>query len=181
VILSHWDWDHLHGYHVVDGLASSTWIVPVQKLGPGAARVAHTLAGKKRLLGLQNAMFSVGPLKIGTCAGKPGNLNQTGLCVEVNLNSGRCVLYMGDADYDLAPRNVTSSPDHLVVTHHGAEFSGGVVSPSSTLGRCVVSVGKGNTYRHPSERALAAHVGVGWNPVFTCSRNGARRGSYILN
>ena len=48
VILSHWDWDHLHGYHVVEGLASSTWIVPVQKLGPGAARVAHALAGKKR-------------------------------------------------------------------------------------------------------------------------------------
>ena len=34
VVLSHWDWDHLHGYHRWMDLKSSFWVVPDQFLGP---------------------------------------------------------------------------------------------------------------------------------------------------
>lgn len=61
VILSHWDWDHLHGYHAVAGLAGGTWIAPVQRLGPGAKLVAQKLATSNRLLGVSAANVSAGP------------------------------------------------------------------------------------------------------------------------
>jgi hypothetical protein len=50
VVLSHWDWDHLHFALRPEGryLKDSKWIVPIQKLGPGAARFAneHSKSGR---------------------------------------------------------------------------------------------------------------------------------------
>ena len=43
VILSHWDWDHLHGAHLWPDLLKCNWIVPNQIVGPGAARLALQL------------------------------------------------------------------------------------------------------------------------------------------
>lgn len=180
VILSHWDWDHLHGYHAIDGLAGGTWVVPVQRLGPGAKLVAEKLATDNRLLGVNSAKASVGPLRLAPCKGKAGNLNQTGLCVQIILQSGNTVLFVGDADYDLIPSKLAALPDFIIATHHGAKFSGNVVSPSRGRGRCVVSVGKGNGYGHPSNTAVLSHTGSGWSMSFTCERNGTPRGNRYL-
>ncbi len=180
VILSHWDWDHLHGYHAISGLSAGTWIVPVQPLGPGAAFVAKKLADDNRLLGVTWGNLSAGSLRLGRCKGKAGNLNQTGLCVQTTLQSGKTVLFVGDADYDLAPPRMTASPDFIVATHHGAKFTGSVVSPLGGGGRCVISVGKGNGYGHPSEEAIQLHSGAGWSMSFTCERDGVPRGSRYL-
>lgn len=180
VILSHWDWDHLHGYHAIPGLVGSTWIVPVQRLGPGARLVAEKLAINNRLLGVSSANVSAGPLRLGRCKGKAGNLNQTGLCVQITLQSGKKVLFMGDADYDLVRPRLSTLPDFIVATHHGAKFTGSVVSPRGGSGQCVVSVGKGNGYGHPSDAAVMCHSGAGWSMSFTCERNGIPRGSRHL-
>ncbi|ACP23939.1 hypothetical protein NGR_c01360 [Sinorhizobium fredii NGR234] len=180
VILSHWDWDHLHGYHAIAGLAGGIWIVPVQRLGPGAKLVAEKLATNNRLLGVSSANVSAGPLRLGRCKGKAGNLNQTGLCVQTTLQSGKTVLFMGDADYDLVRPRLSTLPDFIVATHHGAKFRGSVVSPRGGSGRCVVSVGKGNGYGHPSAAAVMCHSGAGWSMSFTCERNGIPRGSRHL-
>lgn len=180
VILSHWDWDHLHGYHAIAGLAGGIWIVPVQRLGPGAKLVAQKLATNNRLLGVSSANVSVGPLQLGRCKGKVGNLNQTGLYVQTTLQSGKTVLLMGDADYDLVRPRLAALPDFIVATHHGAKFSGSVVSPRGGSGRCVISVGKGNGYGHPSDAAVTSHSGAGWSMSFTCERNGTPRGSRHL-
>ncbi|MBY5891356.1 metallo-hydrolase/oxidoreductase [Rhizobium leguminosarum bv. trifolii] len=180
VILSHWDWDHLHGYHAIAGLADGTWIVPVQRLGPGAKLVAEKLATNNRLLGVSSANVSAGPLRLGRCKGKAGNLNQTGLCVQTTLQSGKTVLFMGDADYDLVRPRLTALPDFIVATHHGAKFTGCVVSPRGSSGWCVVSVGKGNGYGHPSQTAITSHMSAGWSMSFTCERNGVPRGSRHL-
>ncbi|MGO4621311.1 metallo-hydrolase/oxidoreductase [Ensifer sp. 2TAB8] len=180
VILSHWDWDHLHGYHAIAGLAGGIWIVPVQRLGPGAKLVAEKLATHNRLLGVSSADVSAGPLRLGRCNGKAGNLNQTGLCVQTTLQSGKTVLFMGDADYDLVRPRLSTLPDFIVATHHGAKFTGSVVWPRGGSGRCVVSVGKGNGYGHPSDVAVLSHSGAGWSMSFTCERNGMPRGSRYL-
>lgn len=178
VILSHWDWDHLHGYHAIKGLSGGTWIAPVQRLGPGARLVAEKLAANNQLLGVSLTNLSAGPLRLRRCKGKAGNLNQTGLCVETTLQSGKTVLFMGDADYDLA--RPSTLPDFIVATHHGAKFAGSVVSPRGGRGRCVVSVGKGNGYGHPSEAAVLSHAGAGWSMGYTCERDGMPRGSRHL-
>lgn len=60
VILSHWDWDHLHAALQVPALCQRPWIVPDQPLGPGAARLAHTLAA--------SGMLAMWPGGIGTFA-----------------------------------------------------------------------------------------------------------------
>lgn len=180
VILSHWDWDHLHGYHAIKGLAGGTWITPAQRLGPGAKLVANTLAANNRLLGVCSTSVLGGPVRLVRCKGKAGNLNQTGLCVQTTLQSGKTVLYMGDADYDLVGPKMTGLPDFIVVTHHGAKFSGSAVLPHGGRGRCVVSVGKGNGYGHPSEAAILLHKNAGWSMSFTSERNGIPRGSRYL-
>jgi beta-lactamase superfamily II metal-dependent hydrolase len=180
VILSHWDWDHLHGYHAIAGLSGSTWVTPVQRLGPGAKLVASKLANGNRLLGVSLAAVSTGPLRLGRCKGKVGNLNQTGLCVQTTLKSGKTVLFMGDADYDLVRLKMLGPPDFIVATHHGAKFSGNVVSPHGGSGRCVVSVGKGNGYGHPSSPAIANHASVGWSMEYTCEWGTVSRGNRYL-
>ncbi len=180
VILSHWDWDHLHGYHAIIGLRGSTWIAPVQRLGPGAKLVAGYLARNNRLLGVSSANVSVGSVRIGRCKGAAGILNQTGLCIQTTLQSGKMVLFMGDADYDLVRPKPVAQPDYIIATHHGAKFNGAVVSPNGGHGRCVVSVGKGNGYGHPSEEAIRRHQRAGWSMNFTSERNGFSRGSRSL-
>lgn len=180
VILSHWDWDHLHGYHAIKGLAGGTWIAPVQRLGPGAKRVANTLAANNRLLGVCSTSVLGGPVRLVRCKGKAGNLNQTGLSVQTTLQSGKTVLYMGDADYDLVSPRMSALPDFIVATHHGAKFSGSVVSPHTGRGRCVVSVGKGNGYGHPSSAAIASHSSAGWFIEFTCQWGAVMRSDRYL-
>lgn len=180
VILSHWDWDHLHGYHAIAGLRGSIWVAPVQRLGPGAKLVAENLAKNNRLLGVSSANVSAGPIRLGRCKGKVGVLNQTGLCIQTTLQSGKMVLFMGDADYDLVRLRPAALPDYIIATHHGAKFGGAVVSPNSGHGRCVISVGKGNGYGHPSEEAIRRHQSAGWSMSFTSERNHVSRGSRYL-
>lgn len=180
VILSHWDWDHFHGYHAIPGLAESIWIVPVQRLGPGAALVAKNLAKHGRLLGIGSEIVSAGPLRVGRCKGKTGNLNQTGLCIQTILQSSKTVLIVGDADYDLVPPKMKSKPNTIVATHHGAKFGGSTVSPFGGKGYCVVSVGKGNGYKHPSDAAIISHTAAGWLMSFTCERDVVSRGNRYL-
>lgn len=180
VILSHWDWDHLHGYHAIAGIRGSTWIAPVQRLGPGAKLVAENLAKNNRLLGVSSANVSAGPIRLGRCKGKAGILNQTGLCIQTTLQSGRMVLFTGDADYDLVRMKPAALPDYIIATHHGAKFGGAVVSPNGGHGSCVISVGKGNGYGHPSEEAIRRHRRAGWSMSFTSERNKVSRGNRYL-
>jgi hypothetical protein len=58
VVLSHWDWDHVHGYYKFPAIRSCKWIVPVQQLGPGAARVATRLHADGNLLGFKGRPIS---------------------------------------------------------------------------------------------------------------------------
>lgn len=158
VILSHWDWDHLHGYHRFPSLRQRRWIAPVQRLGPGAARVADELHRAGLLQGLQ-ASVSLPWGQLERCVGTGDNLNQTGLALRVRLADGRSVLLVGDADYDNAPSLMAAAPyDGLVVTHHGANFDGNVPLSVAPGNKAVISCGRPNTYRHPRKAAIARHT-----------------------
>lgn len=180
VILSHWDWDHLHGYYAISGLSSGVWIAPIQRLGPGAAKVAKWLARHGRLYGVASGNLAAGAVVLGRSKGPKGDINRTGLCARIALASGKTLLFVGDADYDLARPVPVTPPDFLVAAHHGARFNGAVVPPLAYGASCVVSVGKGNGYGHPSRKHIKKHKKLGWQVSYTCKHGGVSRGSRTL-
>ena len=180
VLLSHWDWDHLHGYHRIPALAAATWVTPVQRLSPTKKPIAANLAKQGRLFGVGIRRLAAGPVVLGRCSGPKKDANHCGLAFRVSLASGKSLLFMGDADYNLAPSAVAGPSDLLVVTHHGAPFNGSVAVPSKPGAPAVVSVGAGNGYKHPSAVAVAAHEGAGWNLQYTSDQSVAARGRRIL-
>jgi beta-lactamase superfamily II metal-dependent hydrolase len=180
VILSHWDWDHLHGYHAISGLSTGVWIAPIQRLGPGGAKVAKWLASQGRLFGIASSNLSAGAVVLGRSKGPKGDMNRTGLCARITLASGKALLFVGDADYDLARPTPVAPPDFLVAAHHGARFNGAVVVPATHGSICVVSVGKGNRYGHPSQKHIKKHTRSGWLVRYTCKHGAGSRGSRTL-
>jgi competence protein ComEC len=175
VILSHWDWDHLSGYYRFGDLQSVKWVTPVQYLGFGAGRVATRLDNKGLLHGYSGPVLNAGSLTLGVCNGPANNKNQTGLALRVALppkatnGAGpRAVLLTGDADYDHVPATLRASPLHaLLVTHHGANFEGSVPVGPAGSGRAIVSVGRGNRYKHPKAAALKLHNSANWRCQMT--------------
>lgn len=181
VILSHWDWDHLHAYHRLPDLASCTWVTPVQDLGPGALKVAKELNAKGLLLGLNRSIARPGAL-VGICRGPTGNPNQTGLAMRVALTSGNCALLVGDADYQHVPLRLRAAPvNGLVVTHHGADFDGMPPAPMTPQDPAIISVGNANVYRHPRPDAIAKHIGQNWNVLRTDKTSLSKRGDRWLS
>jgi beta-lactamase superfamily II metal-dependent hydrolase len=179
VVISHWDWDHLcfglkkAGRHLLD----CDWIAPVQKLGPGAARIAHMLHAKKRLHSWVGANVSFSGGQIGYCSAAPNDANNSGLALKIQLSSKACILLVGDADYQFLPNAFSGQFDGLVVTHHGARFAGAlntVPRPATADSRCVVSVGRGNTYKHPHPDSLRLHRSAGWSRIETTSGSRVR-------
>jgi competence protein ComEC len=186
IILSHWDWDHFHGAFHLPHLLDCVWIVPDQRLGPGAARLARILAAKGNLLvrpKRARKRFVFGDLALST--GLANDLNDTGLSVLVNLVNGRSVLLTGDADYTHLGYSKALVVDHLVATHHGARFDalpGLVPASKSKEGELVISCGTRNVYRHPHPEALLKHKRAGWKKqTTTAGRKGhAQRANRTL-
>lgn len=187
VILSHWDWDHLSGYYRFPNLQKVKWIAPVQHLGIGASRIATRLDSVGLLFGFNGTPVSVNGLILGVCLGHSGSSNQTGLALRVKLPNRtgighaigpRAALLTGDADYDNVPVALSAQPlDALLVTHHGANFGGQVPKGPTGSGLAIVSVGKGNRYKHPKARAIARHKRRGWGIRMTCAWAAQSRGS----
>lgn len=187
VILSHWDWDHLSGYYRFPDLQTVTWITPMQVLGFGAGRVALRLNANGLLCEFEGAPMRVQGLLLGVCNGPPGNKNQTGLALRVALpaktlkgvaSGPRAALLTGDADYDHAPPALAAQPLHaLVVAHHGANFGGFAPMGPTQRGPAIVSVGKGNTYKHPREQAIRRHKQRRWSIQLTSKDGAIARGA----
>ncbi|WP_315724797.1 MULTISPECIES: metallo-hydrolase/oxidoreductase [unclassified Bradyrhizobium] len=172
VVISHWDWDHLCFCLKKIGryLLECNWIAPVQKLGPGAARIAHMLHKKGRLYSWKGSAVSFGVGRIGYCSATPSDANNSGLALKIQLSSKASVLLVGDADYQFLPSALSGKLDGLVVTHHGARFGGSLSSvpqPTTKNSKCVISFGRGNTYKHPHADSLRLHRSAGWQRIET--------------
>lgn len=186
IILSHWDWDHLHAAYRKPHLLNCQWIVPDQRLGPGAARLARILAAKGNLLvrpAIARGQFKFG--EVTQSQGLAGDLNNTGLTILVALANGRSALLTGDADYADLRHAAARRVDHLVATHHGARFgapAASVPTPSTEDCALVISYGSRNVYRHPHPESLAKHATAGWTSlVTTAGRRGVSgRGDCIM-
>jgi hypothetical protein len=87
VVLSHWDWDHLHYALRPEGrhLKECSWIVPIQKLGPGAAWFGNELSKKGKLLGWRASVLTTTVGSIGPCDASPDNTNNSGLAMTVSV------------------------------------------------------------------------------------------------
>jgi beta-lactamase superfamily II metal-dependent hydrolase len=167
VVLSHWDWDHLHFALRPQGsyLRDSKWIVPIQKLGPGAARFAKELSKSGKLLGWKANGLTFNFGSIAPCTAPSSNSNSSGLAMRVSLQSGKTVLLVGDADYDFVANALKLPVDGLAATHHGARFLSAwtsVPKPKRAFAKCILSYGKGNCYGHPHKEAEKKHVSAGW-------------------
>lgn len=180
VLLSHWDWDHMHGYYRFPCLKKCQWLTPRRALGPGAGRVAGQLFDMGRLLAFDATTFSIDQGIIVRATGS--NANQSGLALYLPLASSRKGLLVGDADYDritMAP-GLPSNFDFLCVTHHGAKFEGEVPDPVHEGCVAAVSVGKGNYYGHPNADALQSHEDKGWKVEMTMDQPHSPRGDRVL-
>lgn len=179
IILSHWDYDHLLGCYQFPFLCDNIWLAPVQSLGPGQARIASQLSDRKRLIGWSGGTVSVGGVTLLKCSGAH-DLNDTGFSLKVSLESGGRALLVGDASYNAVPLVVSDRFEILVVTHHGARFTG-TVPTAARIGACgVISVGEGNVYRHPRFDAVREHLLAGWCVCATAGIYGAPRGDRLL-
>ncbi|MER9291491.1 metallo-hydrolase/oxidoreductase [Mesorhizobium sp. M0510] len=173
VVLSHWDWDHLHAAFLRPHLMDCVWIVPDQRLGPGAARLARILTNKGKLLihPATTTSFPIG--EVAQASGSKASLNDAGLTLSVTLASGRTVLLTGDVDYAFLSHSSVGSVDVLVATHHGARFAaGGSAIPAPAVGAdtLLLSYGKRNVYRHPHVEALRLHKNAGWTKQISTAR-----------
>ena len=162
VILSHWDWDHLHGYYRCPALKSVQWLTPVQVMGPGASKIATQLHAKGLLIGYNGpAVQSVGNATLLQGTG-PARLNDNGLSMALTLTSKKTALLVGDAGYDALGTWPTGKTfDYLIVTHHGADSTGTVPATTSPANRGIISVGYKNVYKHPRVTATRSHVLAG--------------------
>jgi competence protein ComEC len=166
IILSHWDFDHLLCYYRFRHLRRATWIVPAQRMGPGARKIASALAHEGNLVVVDRPVdFGWG--KISKSSGPLNNANNSGLVAWTRLRSGKSVLLVGDANYDSLTLSLSTPPHFMVATHHGGIFAGSVPAPFHPESRCVISVGKDNVYGHPKEEAVKAHQSAGWKVSFT--------------
>ncbi len=177
VVLSHWDWDHMHGFYRFAALPDSSWIAPDRPMGPGAGRVAQYLHKHQRLWRFDRKRLRLPWICILTANGPPKDANQSGLAMVVKLADGRRALLTGDADYARLPSPfATDDYDFIVATHHGARFAGHVVTPAAPGCRAVISAGLGNYYGHPTLRAMLAHARAKWQLEATFERKKQPRG-----
>lgn len=174
IVLSHWDWDHLHAAFVHPHLQDCVWIVPEQRLGPVAARLAWTLASKGKLLVHPPSTPTFFPSGyVAQASGPKDNANNSGLIMSVSLSSGRNVLLTGDADYTFLRLASSPAPDILVATHHGARIAceePAIPAPASTTNSLLLSYGSRNVYRHPHAATLTLHKRVGWTNQIATAR-----------
>lgn len=191
IVLSHWDWDHLHGYYVWKGLKEKIWLAPIQDLGPGALKIAKALRDAGRLVSVVRGT-SKGAIAINGSFAIVGNCdpshaitrsklrNNSGLFLALKLKSARLALLPGDADYRGIAWPHATAPSLLVVSHHGAAVDGPIQAPKQRGATAVNSMGKGNVYRHPCAKTLRAHRRVGWELEYTSASGLVERGDRTL-
>jgi competence protein ComEC len=191
VVLSHWDWDHLHGYYVWKMLKEKVWVAPIQDLGPGALKIGKALRDAGRLVSVARGaskgaiVTNGGFVIIGNC--DPSHAltrskvrNNSGLFVALKLKSEHLALLPGDADYRGIAWPHSSAPSLLVVSHHGAAVDGPIQAPKHRGALAVNSMGKDNVYRHPCTKTLRAHRIAGWEVQFTSASGLVERGDRTL-
>lgn len=192
VVLSHWDWDHLHGYYVWKILKDKVWIAPVQDLGPGALKIAKALRDAGRLVSLaqgatkRTIALNGGRIILGYCdqshtVTRSKARNNSGLFLSLELKNSRLALLPGDADYRGISWPHAAAPSLLVVSHHGAAIDGPIMAPQHKGAKAVNSMGINNVYRHPCVTTLRAHRRLGWDVQHTSAYGIVNRGDRTLS
>ncbi len=184
IILSHWDYDHWGAakrpkpQRWLAAAIQATWIAPRQYLGPMHLSLAAAIVRNGQLLVWGNS----GPSHIGFANGEvlrctgPNTMrrqerNDSGLALYAT-DSGAAyqvmrdpILLPADAEFCFIPLPQSFSMTALlglVASHHGGAIAH---PPSVALNQqsiLAVSVGAGNSYRHPSPSAYQVYQSAGW-------------------
>lgn len=178
VVLSHWDSDHWSGAIACDpthNFLNRRWVAPHDP----SAGIRHIAFARKILLaGGHLNLLAQGPWRISwtTAQGRwlslfrpaGNNRNDAGIALEVRKShrSAKAWLLPGDASYDALHQHSYLAPHYLAmaVPHHGSGHS--CANPPAPLPgeyhRLVYSFGPDNTYGHPANTAIQAHVQANW-------------------
>ncbi|KEO51126.1 hypothetical protein [Thalassospira permensis] len=178
IILSHWDYDHFTLGRREQRKTKFQWIAPTQYVGPGTLRFVNRLLQDNKLLLINQLRKPIATheIHLSRCNGPIADSNNSGLALSYKLNHGTVVL-TGDANYDYVTFRKNAKVAGVTVPHHGSPGT----SPPKTLVRsncpkAIVSYGDGNTYGHPDEPTLYAHMNDGWTVKRTAEHRGRRRG-----
>lgn len=173
IILSHWHADHWNGALQSTSLNNFSWIVPRQKgMGQQANLQAARIAKSGKLLPVKRSCTPIGTSGTQTVNifhGTGSNLNDSGLCLQVERregNSSLAWLFPGDCAYAEVPYRIREAElCVLQATHHGGKGSDKSVPLPGTMKyrRLVYSFGRGNTYGHPTSTSQKAHQTAGWD------------------
>lgn len=115
--------------------------------------IEHPSIGDTLPLGSAELTF-LGPLEE-----SPENLNNTSIVCRITYGENS-FLFTGDMEYDaekeLTERNYPLNSDVLKVGHHGSSSSSSYTFLREVMPEyAVISVGKNNTYGHPTEKVLS--------------------------
>lgn len=176
LFITHTDADHTSGAEEILGLISAgrtslkikTLVLPYMK---NRSEALSALAGEARGLGISVLFVSAGDsFTLGECRMDilgPDPALHTGSVTDANSQCIVCALHYGafdalftgdvygEAEENAVRRSGYSQFELLKVAHHGSKYSTGsdflsAVQPSVA----VISVGRGNTYGHPSHETL---------------------------
>lgn len=164
VLISHWDWDHIHAGLSFSVMQKLEWVAPDQPIGPSAARLAQMLAAQGTLAIWpqgKKLRFSFG--LVAQCNGK-SNLNDSGIAVRVSLAKKYNALLPGDAAHKVIPTSLRRRLTALVCTHHGGKLAPLDTPPKPIPQRniLIISCGHQNIYEHPDSNALRCYRNAGW-------------------
>ncbi len=190
VILTHWHFDHFSmardqtgsllwcGSNNWNELLKLHWVVPEQDVGLAVCNLFIMLQ-EVDLWPVDHPNLVAGCFNIIKCNGAPGNMNNSGLAVNVSIKAADSttktqvlsVLLPGDAQHQFIP-NVATIPrlQWMVVPHHGSDtdlIAGQLPRPvEANKGRIAYSYGirpgGEHVYKHPRQTAINAYHAAGW-------------------
>ncbi|APC39655.1 hypothetical protein [Clostridium estertheticum] len=172
VILSHWDKDHWFGALRFNKIIDNKWIVPYQKIGVEAYKLADSISAKGNLFLWEDTKKELKTSfgYIFKCKGKANHRHNNGLGIFVEIkkedNMVKKYLLPGDNRYRYIDSKFLHDLDGLVASHHGGIYFDkksdiSTIIPKNTKnGKIVYSAGDNSSHGHPSRDN--DYLGRGW-------------------
>ncbi|MGV8979897.1 hypothetical protein [Clostridium sp.] len=163
VILSHWDKDHWFGALRVSEIIKNKWIIPYQKIGAEAYKLANSISAKGNLFLWDDTKKELKtPFGyIFKCKGNANHRHNNGLGIFVEIkkedNIMKKYLLPGDNRYRYIESKFLKNLDGLVASHHGGIYFDKksdiftIIPENTNKGKIVYSAGDNSSHGHPSQ------------------------------
>lgn len=181
IILSHWDLDHYLGLTIFKDssqILEAQWIAP-SNIGNAqvAVRIANLIyikSGKKFLVSedlWNNNIFELSD-NFKFYKGNGRTKNESGISLDINLESNKRVVTLGDNSYEHLPEEINNEADEekkkvdvLIVPHHGGISKGEIAFlAKDNTSRAIIPTGD-TSNRHPRDETIEALANAGFKDI----------------